>query len=66
MRGYQEGNHLLGGWLLIHEWIDETGAHHIGYNTSPGVDWPRTLGMMTAAKLLLEQDYLTPDDPDEG
>jgi len=49
----------------VHEWIDEDNAHHIGYNTPPGADWPRTLGLMTAAKLLVEKDYLTPDDSED-
>jgi len=58
---------MLTGFLLLTQWAMPelgAGAATIGYNVMTGQDWYRTLGLLRAATLKLERDYLTPDEDD--
>lgn len=63
LRGYEDSD-LLGGWVIFHEWIEPDGSHSIGHNVSPGLDWPRVLGIVDAAQMKLRRDYLMDQDED--
>jgi len=44
--------------VIFHEWIDSHNNHCVGYNISPGLDWPRTLGIVSAGQMKLRRNYL--------
>ena len=68
LRGYERGGEYLSGFLLMSQWsltdLGE-GASLPAYNVMVGQDWIRTLGILRAAVLVIERDYLTPDEQDE-